>query len=83
MIVDGDVVHGFYNPAVSRIVEVNPLFSKTVIFHNDLGCRDGLIVSVYLPQAGCVCNDAVIRNNTLMGKPTEGALIALAMKVCA
>lgn len=33
-------------------------------------------------QAGCVCNDAVIRNNTLMGKPTEGALIALAMKVC-
>ncbi|GAB1294609.1 Calcium-transporting ATPase type 2C member 1 [Apodemus speciosus] len=51
VIVDGDVVHGFYNPAVSRIVE-----------------------------AGCVCNDAVIRNNTLMGKPTEGALIALAMK---
>lgn len=29
-----------------------------------------------------MCNDAVIRNNTLMGKPTEGALIALAMKVC-
>lgn len=28
-----------------------------------------------------MCNDAVIRNNTLMGKPTEGALIALAMKV--
>ncbi|XP_019484463.1 PREDICTED: calcium-transporting ATPase type 2C member 1 isoform X3 [Hipposideros armiger] len=51
VIVDGDIVHGFYNPAVSRIVE-----------------------------AGCVCNDAVIRNNTLMGKPTEGALIALAMK---
>ncbi|KAL2804312.1 calcium-transporting ATPase type 2C member 1 isoform 2b [Daubentonia madagascariensis] len=52
VIVDGDVVHGFYNPDVSRIVE-----------------------------AGCVCNDAVIRNNTLMGKPTEGALIALAMKM--
>ncbi|ELW48275.1 Calcium-transporting ATPase type 2C member 1 [Tupaia chinensis] len=51
VLVDGDVVHGFYNPAVSRIVE-----------------------------AGCVCNDAVIRNDTLMGKPTEGALIALAMK---
>ena len=28
-----------------------------------------------------MCNDALIRNNTLMGKPTEGALIALAMKV--
>ncbi|XP_034259859.1 calcium-transporting ATPase type 2C member 1 isoform X1 [Pantherophis guttatus] len=32
-------------------------------------------------EAGCVCNDAIIRNNTLMGKPTEGALIALAMKM--
>uniref|UniRef100_A0A8D0G8Z4 Calcium-transporting ATPase n=1 Tax=Sphenodon punctatus TaxID=8508 RepID=A0A8D0G8Z4_SPHPU len=32
-------------------------------------------------EAGCVCNDAVIRNSTLMGKPTEGALIALAMKM--
>ncbi|KAM4658232.1 calcium-transporting ATPase type 2C member 1 isoform 3-T8 [Amazona ochrocephala] len=32
-------------------------------------------------EAGCVCNDALIRNNTLMGKPTEGALIALAMKM--
>uniref|UniRef100_A0A6Q2YMG6 P-type Ca(2+) transporter n=1 Tax=Esox lucius TaxID=8010 RepID=A0A6Q2YMG6_ESOLU len=31
-------------------------------------------------EAGCICNDAVIRNNTLMGRPTEGALIALAMK---
>uniref|UniRef100_A0A7N4P352 Calcium-transporting ATPase n=1 Tax=Sarcophilus harrisii TaxID=9305 RepID=A0A7N4P352_SARHA len=52
VILDGDVVHGFYHPSISRIVEV-----------------------------GCVCNDAVIRNNTLMGKPTEGALIALAMKM--
>ncbi|XP_055066946.2 calcium-transporting ATPase type 2C member 1 isoform X1 [Misgurnus anguillicaudatus] len=32
-------------------------------------------------EAGCVCNDSVIRNNTLMGRPTEGALIALAMKM--
>uniref|UniRef100_A0A5F8G749 P-type Ca(2+) transporter n=1 Tax=Monodelphis domestica TaxID=13616 RepID=A0A5F8G749_MONDO len=51
VMLDGDVIHGFYHPSISRIVEV-----------------------------GCVCNDAVIRNNTLMGKPTEGALIALAMK---
>ncbi|XP_062841321.1 calcium-transporting ATPase type 2C member 1 isoform X2 [Trichomycterus rosablanca] len=34
-----------------------------------------------LVEAGCICNDAVIRNNTLMGRPTEGAIIALAMKV--
>lgn len=32
-------------------------------------------------QAGCVANNAVIRKNTMMGQPTEGALIALAMKV--
>ncbi|XP_077347631.1 calcium-transporting ATPase type 2C member 1 isoform X2 [Lithobates pipiens] len=32
-------------------------------------------------EAGCVCNDAEIRNNTLIGKPTEGALIALSMKM--
>lgn len=30
---------------------------------------------------GCVCNDSVIRNGTLLGRPTEGALMALAMKV--
>ncbi|XP_055984950.1 LOW QUALITY PROTEIN: calcium-transporting ATPase type 2C member 1-like [Sorex fumeus] len=52
VIVDGDVVHGFYNPSVSRNVE-----------------------------AGSICNDAVIRNNSLMGKPTEGALIAPSMKM--
>uniref|UniRef100_A0A4W4FFB8 Calcium-transporting ATPase n=1 Tax=Electrophorus electricus TaxID=8005 RepID=A0A4W4FFB8_ELEEL len=52
VLLDGEVVHGFSNASISKIVE-----------------------------AGCVCNDAVIRNNTLMGRPTEGALIALAMKI--
>uniref|UniRef100_A0A3P9M136 Calcium-transporting ATPase n=1 Tax=Oryzias latipes TaxID=8090 RepID=A0A3P9M136_ORYLA len=32
-------------------------------------------------EAGCVCNDSVIRNNNLLGRPTEGALVALAMKM--
>uniref|UniRef100_A0A8C5TF04 P-type Ca(2+) transporter n=1 Tax=Malurus cyaneus samueli TaxID=2593467 RepID=A0A8C5TF04_9PASS len=52
VMLDGEVIHGYNNPSISKIVE-----------------------------AGCVCNDALIRNNTLMGKPTEGALIALAMKM--
>uniref|UniRef100_A0A8B9MUV4 Calcium-transporting ATPase n=1 Tax=Accipiter nisus TaxID=211598 RepID=A0A8B9MUV4_9AVES len=52
VMLDGEIIHGFNNPSISKIVE-----------------------------AGCVCNDALIRNNTLMGKPTEGALIALAMKM--
>ncbi|CAD7689217.1 unnamed protein product [Nyctereutes procyonoides] len=34
-----------------------------------------------LVEAGCVANNAVIRKNTVMGQPTEGALIALAMKM--
>lgn len=31
-------------------------------------------------EVGCVCNNAIIQNDTLLGQPTEGALIALAMK---
>lgn len=52
VLVDGEIVHGFSCPSVSKIVEV-----------------------------GCVCNDSVIRNQNLLGRPTEGALIALAMKM--
>ncbi|XP_072168987.1 calcium-transporting ATPase type 2C member 1-like [Diadema setosum] len=32
-------------------------------------------------EAGCVCNNAEIRDNVLYGQPTEGALLALAMKM--
>ncbi|XP_021787919.1 calcium-transporting ATPase type 2C member 2 isoform X2 [Papio anubis] len=32
-------------------------------------------------EAGCVANNAVIRKNAVMGQPTEGALMALAMKM--
>ncbi|XP_061650566.1 calcium-transporting ATPase type 2C member 1 [Phyllopteryx taeniolatus] len=52
VLVDGEIVHGFSHPSLSKIVEV-----------------------------GCVCNDSVIRNGTLLGRPTEGALVALAMKM--
>uniref|UniRef100_A0A8B9ZH79 Calcium-transporting ATPase n=1 Tax=Anas platyrhynchos TaxID=8839 RepID=A0A8B9ZH79_ANAPL len=31
--------------------------------------------------AGCVVNNAIIRKNSVIGQPTEGALIALAMKM--
>ncbi|NXS53880.1 AT2C2 ATPase, partial [Brachypteracias leptosomus] len=34
-----------------------------------------------LVEAGCVVNNAIIRNNSVIGQPTEGALIALAMKM--
>ncbi|XP_069758273.1 calcium-transporting ATPase type 2C member 2-like isoform X4 [Narcine bancroftii] len=33
-----------------------------------------------LVEAGCLCNNATILNDTVIGQPTEGALIALAMK---
>ncbi|CAK9811235.1 Calcium-transporting ATPase type 2C member 1 [Anthophora quadrimaculata] len=31
-------------------------------------------------EVGCVCNNAIIQNDVLLGQPTEGALIAVAMK---
>ncbi|NXU44231.1 AT2C2 ATPase, partial [Drymodes brunneopygia] len=34
-----------------------------------------------LVEAGCVVNNAIIRKNSVIGQPTEGALIALAMKM--
>ncbi|XP_063169147.1 calcium-transporting ATPase type 2C member 2 isoform X2 [Candoia aspera] len=34
-----------------------------------------------LVEAGCVANNAIIRKAAVMGQPTEGALIALAMKM--
>ncbi|NXA45588.1 AT2C2 ATPase, partial [Nothocercus julius] len=34
-----------------------------------------------LVEAGCVVNNAIIRKNNVIGQPTEGALIALAMKM--
>ncbi|XP_069822436.1 calcium-transporting ATPase type 2C member 2 [Dendropsophus ebraccatus] len=34
-----------------------------------------------LVEAGCVANNAVIREDKLMGQPTEGALLVLAMKM--
>ncbi|XP_004690393.1 PREDICTED: calcium-transporting ATPase type 2C member 2 [Condylura cristata] len=34
-----------------------------------------------LVEAGCVANNAIIRKNSVMGQPTEGALMALAMKM--
>ncbi|NP_081198.1 calcium-transporting ATPase type 2C member 2 [Mus musculus] len=34
-----------------------------------------------LVEAGCVANNAVIRKNAVMGQPTEGALVVLAMKM--
>ncbi|XP_019719199.1 calcium-transporting ATPase type 2C member 1 isoform X1 [Hippocampus comes] len=52
VLADGEIVHGFSHPSLSKIVEV-----------------------------GSVCNDSVIRNGTLLGRPTEGALMALAMKM--
>ncbi|OXU26721.1 hypothetical protein TSAR_000378 [Trichomalopsis sarcophagae] len=31
-------------------------------------------------EVGCVCNNAIIQNDTLLGQPTEGALLAAGMK---
>uniref|UniRef100_A0A8D0CWU4 P-type Ca(2+) transporter n=1 Tax=Sander lucioperca TaxID=283035 RepID=A0A8D0CWU4_SANLU len=50
--------------------------TKNEMTATQLFTSDGLHAEV-----GCVCNDSIIRNHTLLGRPTEGALIALAMKM--
>ncbi|XP_057690067.1 calcium-transporting ATPase type 2C member 1 isoform X2 [Corythoichthys intestinalis] len=52
VLADGELVHGYSHPSLSKIAEV-----------------------------GRVCNDSIIRNGTVLGRPTEGALVALAMKM--
>ncbi|KAK7791810.1 hypothetical protein R5R35_005115 [Gryllus longicercus] len=38
-------------------------------------------ISIYnLLEVGCVCNNAVINGDTLLGQPTEGALLSAGMK---
>lgn len=38
--------------------------------------------SIYrLLEVGCLCNNAKITNDTLLGQPTEGALLVAGMKV--
>ncbi|XP_030060390.1 calcium-transporting ATPase type 2C member 2 [Microcaecilia unicolor] len=50
--------------------------------HSEEALKEFSNISVgKLVEAGCVANNAVIRKNVLMGQPTEGALIALAMKM--
>uniref|UniRef100_A0A8C0GFT8 Calcium-transporting ATPase n=1 Tax=Chelonoidis abingdonii TaxID=106734 RepID=A0A8C0GFT8_CHEAB len=55
-------------------------FGEVVLDGGDIHGYNNPSVS-RIVEAGCVCNDAIIRNGTLMGKPTEGALLALAMKM--
>ncbi|XP_072024804.1 calcium-transporting ATPase type 2C member 1-like [Amphiura filiformis] len=50
--VDKEVISGYQNPSIARIIEV-----------------------------GCVCNNARIRDGLLYGQPTEGALLAVSMKM--
>lgn len=32
-------------------------------------------------KAGCICNNAQIKNGCLLGQPTEGAIVAVGLKV--
>ncbi|KAJ8371481.1 hypothetical protein AAFF_G00307990 [Aldrovandia affinis] len=76
---------------VTRVFSADGLHAEvTGVGYNGVGevLLDGEMVHSFsnssiskIVEAGCICNDSLIRNNTLMGRPTEGALIALAMKM--
>ena len=40
-----------------------------------------IFFSVFFFKAGCLCNNAQIKNGQLMGQPTEGAIVAVGLKV--
>ena len=39
-------------------------------------------INIFIDQVGVICNNARIVEGVLQGQPTEGALLACAMKVC-
>uniref|UniRef100_A0A7N8YPU6 P-type Ca(2+) transporter n=1 Tax=Mastacembelus armatus TaxID=205130 RepID=A0A7N8YPU6_9TELE len=65
---------------VMRMVKKRAIVKKLPIVET-LGNRSDHWGSLWVNSVGCVCNDSVIRNHALLGRPTEGALIALAMKM--
>lgn len=68
------------------------MFQVTGVGYNSDGCilvngvpiaSDSHRCVSALVETGVLCNNARIQDNTLLGQPTEGALVALAMKVFA
>lgn len=53
------------------------LLEVSLVFLSFCSCKFDVYI---LCQVGTVCNNAIIHNETLMGQPTEGALLAAAMK---
>nr|XP_054762610.1 LOW QUALITY PROTEIN: calcium-transporting ATPase type 2C member 1-like [Lytechinus pictus] len=80
VLVDNTPVLGYQDPSIARVVESSRgelmiLVDNTPV----LGYQDPSIARVV--EASCVCNNSEIRDNVLYGQPTEGALLALAMKM--
>ncbi|GAB6020774.1 ATPase, P-type (transporting), HAD super, sub IC [Chamberlinius hualienensis] len=52
-----------------------------IIIHGEEEDKEAAMLSITrLLEIGCVCNNAVIENDSLRGQPTEGAILAVGMK---
>lgn len=66
---------------VAEVTGVGYNDNGEVIIHGEEEDKEAAMLSITkLLEIGCVCNNAVIENDTLRGQPTEGAILAVGMK---
>ncbi|XP_039265858.2 calcium-transporting ATPase type 2C member 1-like isoform X2 [Styela clava] len=69
------------NNEIAEVSGVGYNSDGLITVNNDLVNRQSHPCVASLVEAGIVCNNATIRDGGLFGQPTEGALVALAMKL--
>ena len=81
---NGEIVRNNTHPSICKVIEVQILMLVDgTIAGRPLGVLLDDVSKRCMPvlQVGVVCNNAQIVEGTLIGQPTEGALVVCAMKV--